>query len=73
MSNDLVAVEVWVQDPLAMPERVKIAIPNVHLDNGPRDAQFVVRDVDQNVCSRFRSSEMGTAPYPITYLKAPMA
>lgn len=48
MSNNPVAVEVWAQDPLSMPERVTIAIPNVHLENGPRDAQFVVHDVDHS-------------------------
>ena len=26
-----------------------------------------------NVCSRFRSSEMSVATYPMTHLKAPMA
>ena len=39
MSNDPVAVEVWAQDPLSMPERVTIVIPNNHLDSGPRDAR----------------------------------
>lgn len=46
MNKDLVELQVWAQDPLSMPERVTIAIPNVHLESGPRDAQFVVHDVD---------------------------
>lgn len=46
MTKNPVEVQVWAQDPLSMPERVTIAIPNVHLESGPRDAQFIVHDVD---------------------------
>lgn len=48
MSEDIVVVQIWAQDPLSIPERVTIAIPKRHLDSGPRDAQFVVHDVDHS-------------------------
>jgi len=48
MSQDPVEVQIWAQDPLSTPERVTIAIPNVHLESGPRDAQFIVHDVDHS-------------------------
>ena len=67
MSNDPVAVEVWAQDPLSMPERVTIVIPNNHLDSGPRDAQFVVHDVDHSAGvvyrpARFRPDQNAFEP-----------
>lgn len=49
MSNNPVAVEVWAQDPLSMPERVTIAIPNVHMDSGPRDSTWATLATSQNV------------------------
>ena len=31
-----------------MSERVTIAMPNVHLESGPRDAQFIAHDEDRS-------------------------
>lgn len=60
MSTKPVEIEVWAQDPLSMPQRVTIAIPNIHLDSGPRDMQFVVHDVDHSA---------GTIYQPVRFLQ----